>query len=165
MFLLLNAFIASLDGFIIGSILRFSNIKLSKTNFLAIFLGNTLVYTFSLFIYLKFNMTFMTKTISTLLYLFLAFHSLKEEEKNYEGELKLKDYFLLTLSHSLDGTLVSLNFAYSYNIYYSVFIFSTFAILLLYIGYTFFKRIKNSNKNKYISFSLFLLLAIINYFL
>ena len=141
MFLLLNAFIASLDGFIIGSILRFSNIKLSKTNFLAIFLGNTLVY------------------------LFLAFHSLKEEEKNYEGDLKLKDYFLLTLSHSLDGTLVSLNFAYSYNIYYIVFIFSTFAILLLYIGYTFFKRIKNSNKNKYISFSLFLLLAIINYFL
>ncbi len=165
MFLLLNAFIASLDGFIIGSILRFSNIKLSKTNFLAIFLGNAIIYTIALFIYIKFNMTFMTKTISTLLYLFLAFHSLKEEESTYKGKLTLKDYFLLTLSHSLDGTLVSLNFAYSYNRYYIVFIFSTFAVLLLLLGYSFLKKIKNSNKNKYISFSLFLLLAIINYFL
>lgn len=166
MFLLLNAFIASIDGFIIGSSLRFSHIKLTKSNIIAFFFGNVLIYFFSLFLYYYFHLTFMTKNISTILYLLLAFHSLKEEETpEFSKKLTKVNFLLLILTHSLDGTIVSLNFVYNYSLYWITFIFSFFSIFLLLAGYYSSKKIKEIKNSHYLSFFLFLLLAILNYFL
>ena len=78
MFLLINSIVASLDGLIIGIGLRLSNVKVNKTNILTILIGNFLIYTLFLTLYYSFQFTFMTKTISTILYLFLAYRSLIE---------------------------------------------------------------------------------------
>lgn len=163
MFLLLNAFIASLDGILIGTSLKLSKIKLTKINFLLFFIGNILIYFLSLYIYYYFKLTFMNKIISTIFYLLLGFNSLKENNHKKYYKLSLIDYLLITITHSLDGTLISLNFVYNYSLIYITIIFSIFSISLLYIGYKIFKlKFKNSN---IISFILFLLLAILNYFL
>ncbi len=166
MFLLLNSIVASLDGLIIGIGLQLSKVKLSKTNILTIFLGNSLIYTFFLTIYYYFQFTFMTKTISTLLYLFLAYRSLKEkeEQRKYKKTLHFLECVLLTLSHSLDGTIISFNFVYTEPILKIVSYFSLASILILLIGYYFASIFKNNKKSNYISAILFLLLAIINQF-
>lgn len=166
MFLLLNALVASLDGLIIGIGLRLANISLTKKNILIILLCNIFIYTFFLILYYYFKLTFMTKTISTILYLFLAWRSFKEEEhSNYAEKLNTLECIILSFTHSLDGTILSLNFVYIYNLLIVVGIFSFMSIFILLIGYyfsTFFKNIKKSN---YISSLLFILLAIINQFL
>lgn len=164
MFLILNSIVASLDGLVIGIGLRLSNVVLDKKNLFTIFLGNILIYTFFLTLYYYFQLTFMTKFISTCLYLFLAWRSFKEEHKVYDKNLSFFECVLLTLTHSLDGTLISLNFVYAYTIPLIVCIFSLSSILVLLFGYygtCLFKNIKNSH---FVSAILFLLLAIINQF-
>lgn len=165
MFLLLNAFVASLDGLIIGIGLRFSKVKLTKTNILTILVGNAIIYTFFLTLYYYFHLTFMTKTISTFLYLFLAWRSFKEEkQKEYKETLPFWECMLLTLSHSLDGTLISLNFVYTEPIFKIVSYFSIASILILLLGYYFASLLSKTKKENKISTILFLLLAIINQF-
>ena len=166
MFLLINSIVASLDGLIIGIGLRLSNVKVNKTNILTILIGNFLIYTLFLTLYYSFQFTFMTKTISTILYLFLAYRSLKEEtKKEYQEKLKFWECILLTLSHSLDGTLISLNFVYTEPMIKIVTYFSLSSLLILLIGYYFASVFKNNKKSNYWSAFLFLLLAIINQFL
>lgn len=165
MFLLINSIVASLDGLIIGIGLRLSNVKVNKTNILTILIGNFLIYTLFLTLYYSFQFTFMTKTISTILYLFLAYRSLKEEtKKEYQEKLKFWECILLTLSHSLDGTLISLNFVYTEPMIKIVTYFSLSSLLILLIGYYFASVFKNNKKSNYWSAFLFLLLAIINQF-
>lgn len=166
MFLLLNSIVASFDGFIIGIGLRLSHIKLTKTNIGTIFIGNFLIYFCFLFLYKHFEFTFMTKTITTCLYLILAFRSL-QEEKTFELKEKTLGFMsclLLTLTHSLDGTIVSLNFVYNYPLIYIALLFSVMSITILLIGYFFAKHFK-INKGSYISALLFFTLGIINLFL
>lgn len=167
MFLLLNSIAASLDGLIIGIGLRLASIKLSKTNMLIIWLGNFLIYALFLFLYYFFKLTFMTKNITSILYLVLAFHAWRNNEsfEVKEKTLGLFSCFLLTLTHSLDGTIVSLSFVYQYNILHICFIFSSMSLIVLLIGYYFAKLFKSKKKESYISASLFLLLALINQFL
>jgi len=165
MFLLINSIVASLDGLIIGIGLRLSSVKINKTNILTILIGNILIYTLFLTLYYSFQFTFMTKTISTILYLFLAYRSLKEEtKKEYQEKLKFWECILLTLSHSLDGTLISLNFVYTEPMIKIVTYFSLSSLLILLIGYYFASVFKNNKKSNYWSAFLFLLLAIINQF-
>lgn len=165
MFLFLNSLIASLDGLVIGIGLHLSKVKISKTNILIISLGNILIYTFFLTLYYYFHLTFMTKTITTFLYLFLAWKALKEEkQKNYKEKLSLGECILLTFTHCLDGTLISLNFVYTEPIIKIVLYFSLSSILILLIGYYFAKILKDIKKSNRISAILFFLLAIINQF-
>ena len=112
MFLIFNALVASLDGLIIGIGLRLANIKISKKNILIILLGNLFVYYFSLYIYKSFNLSFMSKTFTTILYLVLAYQAFKnKDEVNFNGKnLNLLNCLILTLTHSLDGAIISLNF-------------------------------------------------------
>ena len=165
MFLFLNSIVASLDGLIIGISLQLAKVKITKTNVLTIAIGNILIYTFFLTLYYYFQFTFMTKTLATILYLFLAWRSYKEQEhKNYKEKLSFIETILLTLSHSLDGTLISLNFVYAEPIIKIVISFSLTSLLILLIGYYFTKIFKNVKKSNYISAALFLLLALINQF-
>lgn len=166
MFLILNAIVASLDGIIIGLSLRLANIKIQKHNIIIIFIGNLLIYTLFLFLYKTLNLTFMTKNISTILYLFLAWHSFHEQEtvSFKENSLKILDCIVVTITHSLDGTIISLNFAYQYHILYTSIIFSIVSLLFLLIGYYFAKLFKSKKKQNGYSAVLFILLAIINHF-
>ena len=165
MFLILNSIVASLDGLIIGIGLKLAHTKLSKTNILTISIGNIVIYTFFLTLYYYFKLTFMTKLISSCLYLFLAWRSYKEKENNtYTEKLSFLECILLTITHSLDGTLISLNFVYNYQLIYIISIFSFSSIILLLLGYYFAKLIKITKKSNYISACLFLLLAFTNQF-
>ncbi len=166
MFLLLNSLVASLDGLLIGIGLRLAKSKLSTTNILSIFIGNMMIYTFFLLLYYYFKLSFMTKTISTILYLFLAWRALKEDEKaNYQKKLTLLECCLLTLTHSLDGTIISLNFVYNYPLFEIIALFSFMSVAVLYIGYTFATLFSGIKKANILSALLFILLAIINQFL
>ena len=106
----------------------------------------------------------MSKTFTTILYLVLAYQAFKnKDEVNFNGKnLNLLNCLILTLTHSLDGAIISLNFVYSYNIMYISLIFSIMSLLTLLIGYYFAKYLKNLSKNNYISALLFIILAVIN---
>lgn len=167
MFLLLNAIAASLDGLIIGIGLKLSHIKLTKTNKFIIFIGNFLVYLLFLTLYHYFKFTFMTKGVTTILYFFLAFQSYRNQEsfQTNEKTLNFISCLLLTLTHSLDGTIISLRFVYEFNILYICFIFSSMSLFILLIGYYFAILFKNQKNENYLRTLLFLLLAFINQFL
>lgn len=167
MFLFLNAITASLDGLIIGIGLRLANIKIKKQNTLIILIGNLFIYAFFLFLYYYLNLSFMTKGVTTILYILLAWHAFHEQDSLSFKEkfLSLTDCLVITCTHSLDGTLVSLNFVYQYSIWHIVSVFSIMSLLILLIGYYFAKLFKSSEKQNYVSAFLFLLLAIINQFL
>lgn len=165
MFLLLNAIVASLDGLIIGIGLRLSNVQLSKKDTFIIFLGNFLIYTFFLSVYYYFKFTFMTKALTTFLYIILGLNALRNEETCHIQQKKLSflNCILITLTHSLDGTIVSLSFVYNYKILHIVLAFTVMSLSILLIGY-FFAKIFNTSKKSYISTFLFFLLAFINQF-
>lgn len=168
MFLILNAIAASLDGLIIGISLHLSNIYISKKNTLLIFVENLIFYAFFLFLYSYFHLTFMTKTVTTLLYLFLAFNAFNNKEKENKIEEKALNVLsctLLTITHSLDGAIVSLPFVYQYSIILISFIFGLMSITVLLIGYYFTNYFNKTKKKKYIGPLLFIFLAIINQFL
>lgn len=166
MFLFINSIVASLDGLIIGIGLRLSNQKLSKKNFFTILIGNILIYTFFLFFYKYFKCTFMTKNVTTILYLLLAwsaFHS-NDSFSFHDKSLSFLNCLLLTVTHSLDGTLISLHFVYTYKLFLISFLFGCMSLLILLIGYYFAKPLQFNKKSKYISTFLFFLLAFINQF-
>ena len=110
----------------------------------------------------------MTTLVSTILYFILAYFTFidSEEIDTYqEGQiLSLGKLLLLILTHSLDGTLVSLSFVYDYSIFFLVLLFSFMSITILLIGYYFGKLFRMKKKNRYIGSILFVLLAILNQF-
>ncbi len=162
MFLFLNALVASLDGFIIGIGIRLAKVKISVYNILYFLIENILIYSLFLYLYIFFHITFVNKIIATLLYLILAFRSLKIEEVNYKNKLSIFEWTLLAFSHSLDGILVSLNFVYTTSLFKIVSIFSIFAVTILLLGYYFANFFKKQKKGNKMSFVLFILLAILN---
>lgn len=166
MFLLFTSFVASLDGFLIGMGLRLANISLTKKNILTIFIGNLLIYSFFLILYSFFHLSFMTKLFSTILYLLFAWKTFREKEKenSYQETLNFKECLLLTLTHSLDGTIVSLRFVYFYSLWKIIFIFSFSSLFLLLLGYFSARIFKNFKKGNYLATGLFLILAILNQF-
>ncbi len=165
MFLLLNAIVASLDGWIIGIGLRLSNIRLSKKDMFIILIGNFLIYTFFLFLYYYFKFTFMTKTLTSVLYILLGLNSLRNEEicQFKQNKLSILNCILITLTHSLDGTMISLSFVYNYSILHISSIFCVMSLVILLFGY-YFAKILNHSKKNYIGAFLFFLLALINQF-
>lgn len=166
MFILLNALVSSLDGLIIGISLKLSNTKLTLKNYLILFITNTLIYSTITTLYYAFYLKFMTTTITTILYLLLAINAYKENrDDEYSKILSIKQTILLAIVHSLDGSIISLNFVYNYNIIFIILLFSISAILLLILGYLFAKIFKKIKKGNYISAFLFILLAILNLFL
>lgn len=166
MFILLNALVSSLDGLIIGISLKLSNTKLTFKNYLILFITNTLIYSTIITLYYAFHFKFMTTTITTILYLLLAINAYKENHnEEYSKILSIKQTIILAIVHSLDGSVVSLNFVYDYNIIFIILLFSISAILLLILGYLFAKNFKKIKKGNYISTFLFILLAILNLFL
>ncbi|MCI8575020.1 MAG: hypothetical protein HFI09_00960 [Bacilli bacterium] len=168
MFVFFSAFVASLDGFIIGLGLRLSHIKFSKKDILLFFLGNVIIYSFAIFAYTFFHFRFVTTLVSTILYLVLAYFTFidSEEINTYEEchNLTFGKLALLILTHSLDGTLVSLGFVYDYSLFFLVLLFSTMSIGILLFGYYFGRLLKTKKKNRYIGSILFVLLAILNQF-
>ena len=110
----------------------------------------------------------MTTLVSTILYFILAYFTFidSEEIDTYqEGQiLSFGKLLLLILTHSLDGTLVSLAFVYDYSIFFLVLLFSFMSITILLIGYYFGKLFRMKKKNRYIGSILFVLLAILNQF-
>lgn len=166
MFIFLNAIVASLDGLIIGIGLKLAKTKLTMKNKLLLLFINFIIYTTIITIYYVFQFQFMTTGITTILYLILAWNAYKSnEEEKYDQSLTMKKTILLAISHSLDGSIVSLNFVYNYNILFIIFLFSLASILLLLAGYYFANLFKNIKKSNYISALLFILLAILNLFL
>lgn len=163
MFLFTNAFVASLDGFAIGIGLKLCKTKLTFKNNITLFLTNVIIYSFALILYYSFHFHFMTKSITTILYLFLAYNAYKDEhEDEYEKTLSLKNTFLLAAVHSLDGSIVSLNFVYAYSLATIILVFSIASILLLFIGYYFANFFKDMKKSNLWSAFLFVFLAIVN---
>lgn len=165
MFLFFNAIVASLDGIVIGSIIRLQNRILTKKNILTIFITNLFLYFIFLKLYTYFNFTFMNKIVTSLLYLFFAINNLneKEELKIKEKKLNIISCILIALTHSLDGISISLSFTNNYSLNLINIIFSTNSLILLLIGYyfaTFFNKYKYSS---YISAILFFLLFIFNF--
>lgn len=166
MLLFLNALAASIDGFIIGMTLKIQNVQLKNKNIITMFIGNLLIYAFVLNFYQFFHFSFINKYLGTILFLVLAYLSFheKEEEKHWEKVLSLKECILLTLTHSIDGALISLNLIYDYPIILNVCIFSSMSIFLIILGFTFAKLFKDIKKKNYASSCLFLLLAFLNFF-
>jgi len=165
--LLLSSFVASLDGFLIGFSLKLSKTKVSWFDFLLIFFINILLYSFVLNLYLFWNFHFVTKFISTILYLILAYfsyHNQGEMIESHHKKLSFWSCFLLALTHSLDGTLVSLGFVYAYAIWQIVLLFSFMSVFILGIGYYFAHLFPNPKKSHLISALLFLILAFLNQF-
>ena len=164
--MLLNAFTSSLDGLIIGISLKLSNTKLNLTNYLIMFITNLLVYSTIITLYYEFHFKFMTTPITTILYLLLAINAFKTDiNEQYEQKLAIKQTIILAIVHSLDGSILSLNFIYSYNILFIILLFSVLAIFLLIVGYFFANNFKKIKKGNYINTFLFIVLAILNLFL
>ncbi len=165
MFLFINSLVASLDGLIIGINLKLTKIKLTFFNLLTFLIFNTLIYFLVLKTYYLFNLSFISKNIATIIYLFLALNNLKsKEQQEYNQKLNFFNTLILALSHSLDGSLISLNFIYQYSLITIISLFSFMAVFILLIGYYFanlFKHLKNGN---FYSALLFIILAIFNYF-
>lgn len=167
MMLLISSFVASLDGFIIGIGLKGNRIQLKWKEFIILFVENIFLYSFLLFLYSFFHFQFITPFISTLLYLVLAFFSFRNKEEDIpivSKNLNVFSCFFLTLTHSLDGVLVSLGFVYEYPLFVIIILFSFMAIFLIGLGYFFAKSFPMSKKSNYISTVLFLFLAIWNQF-
>ncbi len=166
MFILLNALVASLDGLIIGIGLKLSKTKLTFTNKLIILLTNVFIYTIIITLYYSLKVKFMTTGITTLFYLFLAWNAYKAQEEDvFEQKLSIKKTIFIAAAHSLDGSIVSLNFVYNYNFLFIITLFSLASILLLLCGYSFANLLSNIKKSNLINAFLFLALAIINLFL
>ena len=168
MLVFLSAFVASLDGFIIGLSLRLSNIKFSKRNGIFFLLGNIFIYSLAIFSYTYFHFQFVTTLVSTILYLILAYFTFMDSEEinTYENmqNLSFGKLILLILTHSLDGTLVSLSFVYDYSMLFLILLFSFMSISILLFGYYFGILFKFKKKNRYIGSILFILLAFLNKF-
>ncbi len=167
MMLLISSFVASLDGFIIGIGLKGNRIQLTYKEFFILFFENIILYSILLFLYSFLQFQFITNFISTLFYLILAFLSFRNKEEEttiFSKKLNLLSCFFLTLSHSMDGVLVSLGFVYEYPLGIIVFLFSFMAVLLIVLGYFFANTFSMPKKSNYISAFLFLLLAIWNHF-
>lgn len=166
MFVLFSALVASLDGFVIGLSLRLSNVSFSKRDILIFLLGNIVIYSLAILAYTFFQFQFVTTYVSTFLYFLLAYLSFQDSEElaSYDEHkfLSLGKLFLLICTHSLDGTLVSLSFAYEYSIFFLVALFSIMSISILLFGYYFGYLFHLKKRNRYIGSFLFLLLAFLN---
>lgn len=163
MFILLNAIVASLDGLIIGISLKLSNTKLTFKNNIILLITNIFIYSTFITLYYLFQFKFMTTSITTILYLLLAWSAYKKDEDEvFDQSLTFKKTIIIALAHSLDGSIVSLNFVYSYNLLFIILLFSIASIMLLLVGYYFANIFKNIKKSNYISAVLFILLAILN---
>lgn len=165
MFIILNALAASLDGYIIGISLKLSKTKLTLKNNLIILFTNFFIYTTIIVLYYSFKCRIMTTSITTILYIILAWNAYKEKEEHFEKALTTKKAIILAAAHSLDGSLVSLNFVYEYNLIYIILLFGITSLVLLLIGYYFANLFKSTKKSNFISALLFILLAIFNLFL
>lgn len=167
MFLFLNSIVASLDGLIIGISLKLLNIKITKYNITFMVISNIFIYSIFLFLYYYFNFTFITKNITTIFYLLLAYNAYKNNDENikYKNKLTIIQCLVLGTTHSLDGGIIALGFVYKYPLFYIISIFSFMSIFILLLGFYFANYLKNIKKGNLISSFLFILLAIINYFL
>lgn len=167
MFVFLSAFVASLDGFIIGLSLKLSGVKILKKNILLFLLGNIFIYSTAILTYTFFHFQFVTNFVSTILYLILAYLSFSDDNNlNHISDkvLSFSKWILLIFTHSLDGMLVSLSFVYEYSAIFLIFLFSIMSILILLCGYYFGRIFSTQKKSNYIGALLFVLLAILNQF-
>lgn len=163
MLLLLNAIVASLDGFIIGISLKLAKTKLTIINNIILFLTNLIIYAGIILLYVFLHFKFMTPFITTILYLYLAWNAYNNKENNnFNTFLTIKQTVLIATTHSLDGSIISLNFVYNYNIILIISLFSFLAIFFLLLGYYFANLFKNIKHTNLINFMLFILLAILN---
>lgn len=166
MILFLSSLVASLDGFLIGFNLKISQVKMKRKDFCFFFCGNLILYSIVLYSYAFFQFTFFTSFVSACFYVILAYLSLFDHEEKFsiaQKHLTILTLFLLILSHSIDGTLISLGFVYEYSIWLLVFLFSFMSVFILFLGYSIgmlFPEIKYSN---YVCALLFLLLAFGNF--
>lgn len=164
MFLLFNAIVASMDGFVMGMGLRLARVKITKGNMIVFLLGNVIIYTFFLFLYRYLQLRIITKFGTTILYLVLSWYAFKNKEESYPKSLEFKELMLLLLTHSIDGTAISLGFVYSYRLEAIVVSFSLLSVAVLILGYYSVNVFQGFKKTNYISSLLFVLLAIWNQF-
>ncbi len=165
MLLLINALGASLDGLIIGISLKLAKTKITFSNYLLIALTNTLIYTSIILLYTKFSLKLITPLVISVFYLYLAWHTYHEKNSPNIKSLSIKQSIFLAIIHALDGSIIALNFVYDYPLFLIIFIFAFFSIFCLVLGYLLAKHIKLSKNSNKVSALLFILLAILNYFL
>ncbi len=156
-----HAFVASLDGFFMGMALRIRNISFSLFYRILFLFGNLFLYTFFLCSYQFFSLPFFTKPFSIGCYLFLFFFSLRSSTDIPMMEMKFFPFLTVLLSHVLDGGIISLQFVYSYPIWFLVFLFSFFSYRLFFFGFSFGKYLPFIQKSNYlVAFFFFLLLIL-----
>ncbi len=167
MMLLFGAFVASLDGLLIGIGLKLMNRKMSIRNIGTLFLDNFIIYSILLSLYYLFEFQFVTKFISTLLYFLLAILSLRSQEESVSipKGLSFIHCIALTLTHSIDGVCVSVGFVYHYPLWIIISLFSFMSVFLMVLGYLLGGRVPQVKKSNYVSALLFFLLALFNQFL
>lgn len=168
MFLLINSLVASLDGLLMGFSLKILKVKLSWKNILIFSFGNLFSYTLVLSFYSYFQLQFMSRIVTTIMYLFLAFLTWKSKEDTQE-ELTMRSLsffpcLFLALTHSLDGALVSLSFVYDYSLLIIICCFTIMAVGLFLLGYFCSFPFHYKKKSNIICATLFLLLALFNQF-
>ncbi len=168
MLLLLSSFVASLDGLVLGFGLKSLKIKLSFSNIITLFFSNFFIYFIVLFLYTFFQLQFVTKPVSTFFYLLLALFAWKNKDdvdgENVSIELGFFPCIMLSFTHSLDGTLISLGFVYQYSFLLIAILFSFMAVLLFVFGYLLAHKMEFIKKSNHFSGLLFLFLAILNQF-
>ncbi len=160
--LLLSAIATSMDSLFIGYSFRCNHTIFEWYHKFFFFIGLFLTFIFLHIFSQVFHIFIVNKYIKAILFLILGSLSFqKKETKNYSRTLSWKELIIIILESSIDGFLVSLTLISTYSIYYISLIFSGIGTLFLEIGNHFPYQYK---KSEYVSFFLFLLLAICSLF-
>ena len=157
--LFLSAIATSMDSFLIGFSLKNTH-KLTMNDLIVLWFG----YIFTLYIILKIFSLFQIQIdqpiFKCIVFFILGILCLKEQKEEYQISIKKRTLFFLTLTNSLDGCIVALTFTKTYPLLYISFLFSSFSIILLWLGYKFSKQ----KKNRWLSPFLYFSLAILSFF-
>jgi len=160
--LFISAIAASMDSFVIGISLKLNKMKLHLLEILEMSLGSFITILFFHILLNTFHIQIHHKFTKFILFILLGILSLKKEKKKIPYQaLNQKDIFLIILSNSIDGFLISLTFINQYSYIFLSFIYSFSGIFLLILGNSFSINIKKSDL---ISTTLFFLLALISLF-
>lgn len=166
MLLLLSAVSASIDSFIIGINFKLNQTKISILEFLEILL---LTYFILLFLHFGFSLTniqLTSKWIAPIIYISLGIFTIihqeqKSEKKEQQFKISKKEIFLLVVSHSSDGFILSTTFLNKYSIPFLCGVFSLVGILFTVAGY---KIAKNFPNSELVSAIFFFILALLSCF-
>ena len=156
--LFLSAIATSMDSFLIGFSLNEQ--KLTIKNFILLWLSYILTLYILLLISSLLKIQIDQPILKSILFFILGILCLKGQKEKQHISIKKRTMIFLSLSNSLDGWLVALTFVKFYPLLYISLIFSSFSLILLWLGYKFPKQ----KKNQWLSPFLYFILAILSFF-